>query len=60
MIFRKLQKEEMVFQGFEEANKLFGGNFTQISYKTQERTSFVDERINAIKRIRIKFLTSFI
>lgn len=47
----KLQKgRDGIIQGFEEANKLFGGNLPEISYKTQERTlALIDERINAIK-----------
>lgn len=41
---------EGVVQGFEEANKLFGGELPEISYKTQERTlALLDERINALK-----------
>lgn len=39
-----------VVQGFEEANKLFGGQLPEISYKTQERTlALIDERINSLK-----------
>lgn len=41
---------EGIVQGFEEANKLFGGELPEISYKTQERTlALLDERINALK-----------
>ncbi len=41
---------EGVVQGFEEANKLFGGELPEISYKTQERTlALLDERINSLK-----------
>lgn len=35
-----------VIQGFEEAEKLWGGELPEISYKTQERTlSLIDEKI---------------
>jgi hypothetical protein len=46
-----LQKgREGVVQGFEEANKLFGGELPEISYKTQERTlALIDEKINSLK-----------
>lgn len=46
-----LQKgREGVVQGFEEANKLFGGELPEISYKTQERTlALLDEKINSLK-----------
>lgn len=41
---------EGVVQGFEEANKLFGGELPEISYKTQERTlALIDEKINSLK-----------
>ena len=47
----KLQKgRDGIVQGFEEANKLFGGNLPEISYKTQERTlALIDEKINSLK-----------
>ncbi|HJE03511.1 hypothetical protein AAX26_01720 [Aliarcobacter thereius] len=47
----KLQKgRDGIVQGFEEANKLFGGNLPEISYKTQERTlALIDAKIEAIK-----------
>lgn len=47
----KLQKgRDGIVQGFEEANKLFGGNLPEISYKTQERTlALIDERMNELK-----------
>ncbi len=47
----KLQKgRDGIVQGFEEANKLFGGNLPEISYKTQERTlALIDQRIKEIK-----------
>jgi hypothetical protein len=46
-----LQKgREGVVQGFEEANKLFGGQLPEISHKTQERTlALIDEKINSLK-----------
>ena len=46
-----LQKgREGIVQGFEDAEKLFGGELPEISYKTQERTlALIDEKINAIK-----------
>jgi hypothetical protein len=41
---------EGVVQGFEEANKLFGGQLPEISHKTQERTlALIDEKINSLK-----------
>lgn len=45
-----LQKgREGIVQGFEEAEKLFGGNLPEISYKTQERTlALIDEKINSL------------
>jgi len=47
----KLQKgRDGIVQGFEEANRLFGNNLPEISYKTQERTlALIDARIEAIK-----------
>ncbi|WP_198305833.1 hydrogenase-4 component G [Arcobacter vandammei] len=47
----KLQKgRDGIVQGFEEANKLFGGNLPEISYKTQERTlALIDERMNELR-----------
>ena len=47
----KLQKgRDGIVQGFEEANKLFGGNLPEISYKTQERTlALIDEKIKSLK-----------
>ncbi|MDX4060632.1 hydrogenase-4 component G [Aliarcobacter skirrowii] len=47
----KLQKgRDGIVQGFEEANKLFGGNLPEISYKTQERTlALIDAKIDSIK-----------
>ena len=39
-----------IIKGFEEAEKLFGGELPEISYKTQERTlSLIDEKINSLK-----------
>jgi hypothetical protein len=36
--------------GFEEAEKLFGGQLPEISYKTQERTlALIDEKIKSLK-----------
>lgn len=45
-----LQKgRDGIVQGFEEAEKLFGGNLPEISYKTQERTlALIDEKINSL------------
>lgn len=44
------QGRKGIVQGFEEANKLFGGKLPEISYKTQERTlALIDEKINALK-----------
>lgn len=41
---------EGIIKGFEEAEKLFGGELPEISYKTQERTlSLIDEKINSLK-----------
>lgn len=41
---------EGIVKGFEEAEKLFGGELPEISYKTQERTlSLIDEKINSLK-----------
>lgn len=47
----KLEKgREGIVRGFEEANKLFGGNLPEISYKTQERTlELIDARIAELK-----------
>lgn len=47
----KLQKgRDGVVRGFDEANKLFGGNLPEISYKTQERTlALIDAKIEALK-----------
>ena len=46
-----LQKgRDGIVQGFEEANKLFGGNLPEISYKTQERTlALIDAKIESLK-----------
>ncbi|MCT7909211.1 hydrogenase-4 component G [Arcobacter lacus] len=46
-----LQKgREGIVKGFEEAEKLFGGQLPEISYKTQERTlALIDEKINSLK-----------
>ena len=46
-----LQKgREGIVKGFEEAQKLFGGELPEISYKTQERTlALIDEKINSLK-----------
>lgn len=45
-----LQKgREGVIQGFQEAEKLFGGNLPEISYQTQERTlALIDEKIASL------------
>lgn len=45
-----LQKgREGVVQGFQEAEKLFGGNLPEISYQTQERTlALIDEKIASL------------
>ena len=41
---------EGIIKGFEEAEKLFGGELPEISYKTQERTlSLIDEKIASLK-----------
>jgi len=41
---------EGIIKGFQEAEKLFGGELPEISYKTQERTlSLIDEKINSLK-----------
>ncbi|AXK48767.1 hypothetical protein CRU87_04420 [Aliarcobacter trophiarum LMG 25534] len=52
----KLQKgRDGIVQGFEEANKMFGGNLPEISYKTQERTlALIDAKIEAIKNSQSK------
>ncbi len=40
---------EGIVRGFEEAQKLFGGQLPEISFKTQERTlSIIDEKINSL------------
>ena len=46
-----LQKgREGIVKGFEEAEKLFGGQLPEISYKTQERTlALIDEKIKSLK-----------
>ncbi|MFY4760204.1 hydrogenase-4 component G [Aliarcobacter butzleri] len=46
-----LQKgREGIVKGFEEAEKLFGGQLPEISYKTQERTlALIDEKIKLLK-----------
>ena len=46
-----LQKgRDGIVQGFEEAQKMFGGELPEISYKTQERTlALIDEKINSLK-----------
>lgn len=46
-----LQKgKEGIVKGFEEAEKLFGGQLPEISYKTQERTlALIDEKIKSLK-----------
>ncbi len=45
-----LQKgKEGIIQGFQEAEKLFGGKLPEISYETQNRTlSLINERINSL------------
>lgn len=41
---------EGIVKGFEEAEKLFGGQLPEISYKTQERTlALIDEKIKSLK-----------
>ena len=47
----KLQKgRDGIVKGFEEANKMFGGNLPEISYKTQERTlALIDAKIESLK-----------
>lgn len=41
--------KEGIIKGFEEAEKLFGGELPEISYKTQERTlSLINEKINSL------------
>lgn len=41
---------EGVVRGFEEAEKLFGGELPEISYKTQERTlKLIDEKIASLE-----------
>jgi len=40
---------EGIVRGFEEAQKLFGGQLPEISFKTQERTlQLIDEKINSL------------
>lgn len=45
-----LQKgRDGIVQGFEEAEKLFGGKLPEISYETQNRTlALIDEKINSL------------
>ncbi len=52
----KLQKgRDGIVQGFEEANKMFGGNLPEISYKTQERTlALIDAKIESLKNPQSK------
>ncbi len=52
----KLQKgRDGIVQGFEEANKMFGGNLPEISYKTQERTlALIDAKIESLKNPQAK------
>ncbi|RBQ26032.1 hypothetical protein [Arcobacter sp. CECT 9188] len=41
---------EGIVKGFEEAEKMFGGQLPEISYKTQERTlALIDAKIEALK-----------
>ena len=41
---------EGIIKGFEDAEKLFGGELPEISYKTQERTlSLIDEKIASLQ-----------
>lgn len=45
------QGREGVVKGFEEAEKLFGGQLPEISYKTQERTlQLIDEKIASLEK----------
>ena len=52
----KLQKgRDGIVKGFEEANKMFGGNLPEISYKTQERTlALLDAKIESLKNPQAK------
>lgn len=52
----KLQKgRDGIVKGFEEANKMFGGNLPEISYKTQERTlALIDAKIESLKNPQAK------
>ena len=52
----KLQKgRDGIVKGFEEANKMFGGNLPEISYKTQERTlALIDAKIESLKNPQSK------
>lgn len=52
----KLQKgRDGIVKGFEEANKMFGGNLPEISYKTQERTlALLDAKIESLKNPQSK------
>ncbi len=44
-----------IVKGFEEANKMFGGNLPEISYKTQERTlALIDAKIESLKNPQSK------
>lgn len=44
------QGREGIVKGFEEAEKLFGGELPEISYKTQERTlKLIDEKIASLE-----------
>ncbi len=50
----KLQKgRDGIVKAFDEANKMFGGNLPEISYKTQERTlALIDAKIESLKSPR--------
>ena len=52
----KLQKgRDGIVKGFDEANKMFGGNLPEISYKTQERTlALIDAKIESLKNPQAK------
>ncbi|PRM97389.1 hypothetical protein [Aliarcobacter cryaerophilus] len=52
----KLQKgRDGIVKGFDEANKMFGGNLPEISYKTQERTlALLDAKIESLKNPQAK------
>ncbi|WP_148624723.1 hypothetical protein [Aliarcobacter cryaerophilus] len=52
----KLQKgRDGIVKGFEEANKMFGGNLPEISYKTQEKTlALIDAKIESLKNPQAK------